>query len=190
MNQTLCSMNTKNILTLRCKMRHPEITKELARANDIDVYTEEDLYSEYDNMLDEVSEEIKIGSITFSASQVLKEMDETAYRCGFSDYTSEDWQEIQDESGNWFYISKDDYEDLEEIVLTYHYHVDLDERSFYNAHIEDCNGKIVYSIPDIETIQSLIEDGFMDDAEDMAGLMSHLIDVCDFPADSELEFEG
>jgi hypothetical protein len=171
-------------------MKHPEITKELALANDVDVYDEDDLLRQYDEMLDECAEAVKIGCVEFDASRVLKEMDETAYNCGFSDYTSEDWQAIQDESGNWFYISKDDYETLEDVVLTYHYHVDLDERGYYNAHIEDCNGVTVYSIPDIETMQELIEDGFMSDSEDMDGLMGHLISINGIPKDSELEFEG
>lgn len=45
-------------------------------------YTEED----YDDMLDECYDEISIGGITFNPSQVLKECDPTAYRCGFNDY--------------------------------------------------------------------------------------------------------
>ena len=40
----------------------------------------------YDDMLDECYEEIKIGSLTYLPSQVLKEVDPIAYRCGFIDW--------------------------------------------------------------------------------------------------------
>ena len=36
----------------------------------------------YEQMLDDCYEEIKIGSLTFSPSQILKECDPIAYRCG------------------------------------------------------------------------------------------------------------
>ena len=44
-----------------------------------DSYTEE----AYDEMLDECHKEYKIGGLTFSASQVLRDCDPVAYRCGF-----------------------------------------------------------------------------------------------------------
>jgi len=45
-----------------------------------------DEYDAYDAFLDEVYPEIKIGYLTYSASQVLKAVDPIAYRVGFSDY--------------------------------------------------------------------------------------------------------
>jgi hypothetical protein len=45
----------------------------------------ENFESQYDDMLDEIST-IKIGSLTYSASYVLKNIDPTAYRCGLLDY--------------------------------------------------------------------------------------------------------
>ena len=40
----------------------------------------------YDEMLDETNQEIKIGSLTYSPSQVLKAVDPIAYDIGFSEY--------------------------------------------------------------------------------------------------------
>jgi hypothetical protein len=48
---------------------------------DVDSYREE-----FDNALDECNEEVKIGGCTYSPSYVLKNIDETAYRCGLNDY--------------------------------------------------------------------------------------------------------
>lgn len=45
----------------------------------------EDYTEQYDSDLDELNE-INIGSLTYSASYVLKNIDETAYRCGLNDY--------------------------------------------------------------------------------------------------------
>lgn len=49
-------------------------------------YIEEtEAYNRYDELLDELSE-VKIGSLTYSASHVLKLVDPVAYRCGFVDW--------------------------------------------------------------------------------------------------------
>jgi len=40
----------------------------------------------YDEMLNEVGGEIKIGNLTFDAADVVETMDPIAYRCGFADY--------------------------------------------------------------------------------------------------------
>lgn len=40
----------------------------------------------YDEFLDEIYGEIKIGYLTFNASDIVKELDPIAYRVGFSDY--------------------------------------------------------------------------------------------------------
>lgn len=41
---------------------------------------------EYDDYIDEFST-VEIGSLTYSGSRVLKELDPIAYRCGYSDFT-------------------------------------------------------------------------------------------------------
>lgn len=56
------------------------IKKELTPISEYDL---EDLY---DEMLDEVSGEVKIGTLSYLASKVLSEIDPTAYRCGFADW--------------------------------------------------------------------------------------------------------
>lgn len=51
----------------------------------------------YDDWLDEISGEVTIGSLSYSASRVLSQVDPIAYRCGFSDYVdgldNEDFEE-------------------------------------------------------------------------------------------------
>lgn len=49
--------------------------------------TDDELESRYDDWLDEISSEVTIGSLTYSASRVLKEVDPIAYRVGLSEYT-------------------------------------------------------------------------------------------------------
>ena len=48
--------------------------------------TDDDLHDRYDNFIDEISDEVKIMGLTYQASAVLKEVDPTAYRCGFADW--------------------------------------------------------------------------------------------------------
>jgi len=59
------------------KMSWKEILKEMS---------DDDLKEQYDEMLDEIYPEIKIGTLTFSPSRVLRELDPTAYRIGLSEY--------------------------------------------------------------------------------------------------------
>tara|TARA_R100000781_G_scaffold110566_1_gene76108 strand:+ start:7807 stop:8007 length:201 start_codon:yes stop_codon:yes gene_type:complete len=58
-------------------MSWKEILKEMS---------DDDLKEQYDEMLDEIYPEIKIGTLTFSPSRVLRELDPTAYRIGLSEY--------------------------------------------------------------------------------------------------------
>jgi hypothetical protein len=63
--------------------------------------------SAYSEFLDEAYAEVKIGALSWPASRVLKEMDECAFRCGLSDFISneveecperfEGYRELQDE---------------------------------------------------------------------------------------------
>jgi len=79
-----------------------------ARDNGFDVFDDSDLEKQYDEMLDECST-VEIGVIKFDASRVLQEMDPTAYRCGYSDYTdSLELDELDDIDGNTVYISSND----------------------------------------------------------------------------------
>ena len=51
----------------------------------------------YDEYLDEVNGDVRIGSLTYSASRVLKEVDEIAYRCGYSDWSDAEITELEDQ---------------------------------------------------------------------------------------------
>jgi len=52
------------------------------------VISEHEAYERFDDMLDECHEDVKICGIPYTTSRALKEVDPTAYRCSFSDYTS------------------------------------------------------------------------------------------------------
>lgn len=47
--------------------------------------TDEKAYEMYDNFLDEMGT-VEISNLKYNASRVLKELDPTAYNCGFTDY--------------------------------------------------------------------------------------------------------
>ena len=61
-----------------------------------------DYEGDYCNMLDEQGY-VHIGSLTFSPSEIVRELDETAYQCGLDDYV--DSLDVKDDS---------DYQKLEE----------------------------------------------------------------------------
>ena len=54
---------------------------------------EDEAENAYAQFLDECHEEIKIGHLSWSASQVLKAMDECAFRCGLNDFISNELSE-------------------------------------------------------------------------------------------------
>lgn len=53
-------------------------------------------YDSYDEMIDDLGD-VNIGSLSYSASHVLKNIDEIAYNCGFSDYIDEELSNIEGE---------------------------------------------------------------------------------------------
>jgi hypothetical protein len=53
--------------------------------------------SEYDDMLDECTPMIVIGTLEYSPSQVLKAVDEVAYELGFSEYVDSRREDIEAE---------------------------------------------------------------------------------------------
>jgi len=50
--------------------------------------SEREAYERFDDMLDDCHEDVVICGIPYSTSRALKYVDETAYRCSFSDYTA------------------------------------------------------------------------------------------------------
>lgn len=65
-------------------------------------YTKRDLYDMYDEHINEVCDQVKIGNLCYAPSQVLKGTDPTAYRVGFHD-----WLDAEIQAKN---ISVDAYE--------------------------------------------------------------------------------
>lgn len=59
-----------------------------AKQKGIDTFEpdEDEAESAYVEFLDECHEEVKIGYLSWPASQVLEEMDECAFRCGLNDF--------------------------------------------------------------------------------------------------------
>ena len=74
------------------------------------------IYNNYDDLLDEGYDEYKLGYLTFTASDVLKNCDPVAYRCRQSDYESSILKEAQYdlENGKKYEINGDTFEVEEE----------------------------------------------------------------------------
>jgi hypothetical protein len=76
--------------------------------NNCNPIDDDDLHELYDNMLDEVYPECKIAGLSYSTSHALKEIDPTAYRCGFSDWLDAETSDGQlVEIDNNYYRSDD-----------------------------------------------------------------------------------
>ena len=91
-------MSKKEVMTI----------EEFASDNLFKVIDGTEMDEKYDEFLDEVHETVQIGSCAFSPSEVLRELDPIAYRCGFSDFTDMDY--IEFDGG---YLEKDDFNQLE-----------------------------------------------------------------------------
>ena len=84
--------------------------------------------------------------------------------------------------------------------MKYYYVIDLNERSYYNAHVEDEKGNIIEDITnefyDEETEEYsypgvwLVEDGYMKNLQDMDGLFKFLVSTGQLNSDDELIFRG
>lgn len=62
-------------------------------------------------------------------------------------------------------------------MATYIYIIDLDERGIFYAHVEDNEGRTIFSFNNEDSIDGelwLIEDGFMKHSEDIANLELYL----------------
>jgi predicted nucleic acid-binding Zn-ribbon protein len=73
-----------------------------AKQNEIDSFEidVDDYVEQYEAMINETNETVKIGSLEYDPAYTLKEVDPTAYRCGLLDYVDgiekSDVQEYQD----------------------------------------------------------------------------------------------
>ena len=93
----------------------PAAFQDWLRDEHIYVYTEEDLDCYYRDTLDD--EDVCIGSLRYSKSHILEEIDPTAYRCGFIDFI-DGYHEIQD-AGLFGGDYLEEGEDEEEILARY-----------------------------------------------------------------------
>jgi hypothetical protein len=71
-------------------------------------YTTNDLERQYNEMLDEVHGEAKIAGYEYQTSRALKQIDPTAYRCGFAD-----WLDAECGEGRFFELPTGDYTDID-----------------------------------------------------------------------------
>jgi len=55
-------------------------------ASEVEHFSENELHDMFDEYIDEVSPVVEIGNLKYTPSHVLKQIDETAYRCGFDDW--------------------------------------------------------------------------------------------------------
>lgn len=75
----------------------------LARLNDeATEINDATLHDQYDDSLDSCCEEVKIGNLRYSPSQVLKAVDPTAYRCGFVDWLDSESERVVDIDGTYW----------------------------------------------------------------------------------------
>ena len=162
-----------------------------------DIPSEDDIEKEWDECLDEYP--VKIGSLEYSGSYALKELDPTAYRCGFNDWIDGDYFDLADYDLGSGYVQDDPADLLDDfidaVLLQYNYIVDFDERGEYRAHVEDWDGKTVYSLEAEQTAFDEIElpdivDGFMQHTQDMDGLAEHLQELGIIPVDAVINYQG
>jgi len=66
---------------------------------------------EYDEFLDEAYGTVKVCGYEYDTSQILKEVDPTAYRCGFADWSSCEPEQWQCSICNCVYDNKEEAED-------------------------------------------------------------------------------
>ena len=72
------------------------------------IFSDRDLEARYDEFLDEVYGEVKIGGYFYSTSHALKEVDPIAYREGFNN-----WIDSEMSDGNLFETDDGEYTDEE-----------------------------------------------------------------------------
>ena len=121
--------NLIELLKAEVEMKEHEIHKLQAQIADKEKQQKQieldpdDFADQFDDMLDESIPEIEIGTLTYSPSHVLKNVDPVAYRCGLNDFVdgmdiedSEEYNALQEEIDDIreeIYHLKSDIEDLE-----------------------------------------------------------------------------
>lgn len=77
--------------------------------------TDDQLHEAYDNDLDETNEPILVCGLSYQPSDVLKNVDPVAYRCGFND-----WLDAEVSNGRFFEVDGEytDEEPIDEATHT------------------------------------------------------------------------
>lgn len=100
-------------------------------------------------MLDECSDEVQIGCLTFSPSRIVEELDPVAFRCGVSDYfSSSDFVEVNGET----YDSRD-AEKAKEEFLSQH----QDELSDLEKELAELEADEEHDTTEADSIKAQIE---------------------------------
>lgn len=122
----------------QCRQIKDLSAEELSRfaewiAEEYDILSEDEVEKLWDECLDEYP--VNIAGLKFSASYALQQLDPTAYRCGFSEFTDGDYYDLCDYSLGDGWIETDPEELLEDfmdqVLLQYHYIVDVVECPIY-----------------------------------------------------------
>ena len=90
-----------------------KITEDIAREHGYDTLSDYDLHERYDESLDDSYGEVKIAGGSYSTSHALKEVDPTAYDCGFNDWLDSECRDGNvKELDDGEYIDESKYNDL------------------------------------------------------------------------------
>jgi hypothetical protein len=80
-------------------MTRDEAIKKGVEEGELEVISDYEMHEIYEEMLDEVFPDCKIGGLSYSTSHAMKLVDETAYHCGFSDWLDSE-SETYEDAGN------------------------------------------------------------------------------------------
>ena len=100
-----------NLLTVKEDAKVTNENLEDLISNEVEEQLEQLDERGYDDWLDEIDGTVHIGTLEYSASQVLKCVDETAYRCGFTDYQESMRESVEEDVRNELEALVDDYDD-------------------------------------------------------------------------------
>jgi hypothetical protein len=76
-------------------------------AEELEGVNDQDLHDRYDEMLDECNPTVRICGMEYSPSRVLREIDPTAYNCGFNDYVDAEGYDTDFEVDGLYYKTED-----------------------------------------------------------------------------------
>jgi len=65
-------------------------------------HSERELHEQWDDCLDECTDEVKIGTLRYTPSHALKAVDPIAYRCGFVDWLDSESERIVEIEGEYY----------------------------------------------------------------------------------------